>query len=523
MGDPRRGKARSGRRGSALVYALATVLLIGGLSASFLQLSTGMSRRQAEGLEKKEAFYLAEAGLTEALVGLRQGRTGNVGSMDAPASFGDGLFWVEATGLGAGLTQLECTAMTGGARATLSLVSSDGSPGVAALGLFGLNQLEIMPGSLIDAYESAAGAYVPPAPKKKTTGGALGGLLGGVTGTTQPPATPKLPAIVGSGGGVTISGTTALPTMVQGDVFSGPDTAVTVSGDVTVTGTKETMVDDPVLPAVSVPDLPSQTGIDHSGAYPLVVPAGAGSYPTLRVQSEAQVVVQGPATLVVGALEVDPGGTLTLDASGGPIQLFVTDGCQLAPSSTLTVTPSDPTQVSIQLPSETEDPVELFSNASFYGYVYAPNASVQVASSFEVFGSLVAEHLSFLGPVKLHFDHTLAAKAEAESHPSLFSWRIVELENQIGSTGADPFVLLGLDPSVGRPPAKAHGDQLIDIQFFDLGLTLQTYQGLESSFDWGDVSAVVLLERDGVQVHLGVGHGGVKGLVGGLLPIPIGT
>ena len=518
MGNPRRRMAGSRRRGSALVYALATVLLIGGLSASFLQLSTGTSRRQCEGLEKKEAFYLAEAGLTEALVGLGQGRTGNVGTSEKPVAFGDGLFWVTATDLGGGLTELECTAKAGGATALLSIVVEEGKPSVAALGLFGLEALDILPGSLIDAYESSAGPYTPP-PAPPTAAPSLGGK--NMTAVQPTTYVPQVQAVVGSGLGVTITGTSALPTRVYGDVFAGPESAVTVSGSVTVSGQQDTLLAEAELPAILLPSLPSQAGVDHSSEYPLIVPPGTNGYDYLHVQSNAEVIIEGPATLVLGSLDLEPEASLTLDASNGPIDIFVTDQVQLAPTSNLDVTPADPTLVSIQVTSDPEEPLELFANGPFYGLFYAPQADVEVASSFEVFGSMVAQHLGFVGPVKLHFDETLASKAGKESWPSLMSWRIVDLENQIGAAGADPFVLLGVDPSLSLPPALSHEDQFVEILYLDTNNVQQTYQGWEQSFDWSNVSTVIEMSRDGSRVCTAASGllSGIKRVVAGLIPI----
>ena len=90
-----RGRVRSGRRGNALVLSLIVVLVVSTLAASFLQLTSAVTRRQANAVDIKQAFYLAESGLTEAYSGLMQGKTGSVGSQADPAIFGRGLFWVE--------------------------------------------------------------------------------------------------------------------------------------------------------------------------------------------------------------------------------------------------------------------------------------------------------------------------------------------------------------------------------------------------------------------------------------------
>ena len=89
-------RGRAGRRGGALALSLMVVFVISILAASFLRLSSGATRRQAQSVDRKRAFYLAEAGLAEAFSGITFGRSGRVGSTERPAVFGEGLFWVEA-------------------------------------------------------------------------------------------------------------------------------------------------------------------------------------------------------------------------------------------------------------------------------------------------------------------------------------------------------------------------------------------------------------------------------------------
>ena len=69
-----------------------SVVTVSVLTTSLLLVTRQISRSQAQVVDRNRAFYLAEAGLAEAFAGLAIGKTGNVGTWDEPAAFGDGLF-----------------------------------------------------------------------------------------------------------------------------------------------------------------------------------------------------------------------------------------------------------------------------------------------------------------------------------------------------------------------------------------------------------------------------------------------
>ena len=73
------------------MLALVTVTVAAVLVSSVLGLSAATTRRQSQSVDDRRAFYLCEAGLAEAFEAVRVGRRGQLGSIDAPAMFGDGL------------------------------------------------------------------------------------------------------------------------------------------------------------------------------------------------------------------------------------------------------------------------------------------------------------------------------------------------------------------------------------------------------------------------------------------------
>lgn len=146
----------SGRRGNALVIALLVVTTVAALGAGFMHITSSLATRQSVGIDSQRAFYIAEAGLAEGFQAVRMGRTGELGSVTAPARFGEGLLWVTATDTAEGQIRLESTALCGTGRASLALVIE---PVDLALGFFADQDLIINSVLLLDGYDSSAATY----------------------------------------------------------------------------------------------------------------------------------------------------------------------------------------------------------------------------------------------------------------------------------------------------------------------------------------------------------------------------
>jgi len=467
------GRARA-RRGGALVLSLVAVTTVVVLAASFSQFASSVANREAQAVNRKRAFYLAEAGLAEAFAGYSCGKSGNVGTKELPALLGDGVFWVEATELEPGIVRFESTGMIGTGRAELSLVGRRGEQSVAALGAFAEGAISLVKGSIVDAYDSTKGSYASQADK---SGAALG-----------------------SNGNITIAGIAGTPSVVKGDVTPGPQGTLTTSGVVNITGSTAHALSAVELPAVTVPELALGAPQVQASPYPMVIPAGSTAYESLTVNPGTQVIVQGPAQVVLGKLSVKLTGQLLFDTSQGPVDLYVTDALDLAVGSIMTSSSQKPEDVTIQVPSATAAPIALRSKGGFYGTIFAPDASVVVGSQFELFGALVAKSLAFSGAAKLHFDLHLAEIAAELALPRMLSWRLVQLTSASPDLASDPFSILGVDKSLLPPPAHAHADQLLDIDYYDFSDVYHRYTGAESAFDWNVVKTVISAERDGLEV-----------------------
>lgn len=468
------------RSGGVLAIAMVVVLTVAALAAGMLHLSSAVTRRQISAVNTKLSFYMAEAGLTEAYAGLVTGRTGMVGTEAAPVAFGEGLFWVEATENADGTTTLRSTGMTGNGRAVLSLVVEQHTVTAASLGMFGAEGLAVGPGVTIDAFDSQ---NVDGAPLQEGE---------------QPAAEGRL----SSNGAISVTGTRGAPVLIEGNVITGPGQAVEVSGAVTITGTTSAARSAVELTPVDVPKIELGQGVLVEGWAPYTILPGKTGLASLSVASQAELVIEGPATLVVGSLQLQPEATLMFDVTNGEIELFVLENLSLEAGSAVVTNATDATRVSIQVAGATPRPVLLAAQSQFMGVIYAPEAEVQIFQEFELFGSLVGSTLAFNGAVSLHYDMYLDLLATELSIPKVVSWRIVELSNPSISINMDPFIAMGVQRDLLLQPSDAHADQLLRVSYELSDGTPLTYEGLESGFDWSTVALVKNLFRDGEELDV---------------------
>jgi hypothetical protein len=462
------GRAGAAQAGAALLVSLASILAVSVLAVTFLRRTSSFEGRIGGEVDRVQAFNVAEAGLAEAYAGMALARTGNIGSEHAPAVFGGGLFWVEASDLGGGQVELSSTALYGSGRATLAMVCQPVRVGAWALGIFSAEDLVLGRAVTVDSYDGSRGPY---ALQVETPAGAR--------------------AQVGSNGAVDLGP----GSVVRGDVRYGAQARLETA-DAVLTGQASRRTRPVELPPIEVPTglLPITLPRAESGRN--VVPPGAHTLGTLAVARGEEVRLVGPLTLVVDDLSVDDGGLLTFDGAAGPVRLHVTRTLALESRSRVATTTTDPADTTLLVSVPEARRVELGSTGAFHGFVHAPEAAVHLAGTLEVFGGLVARRLVVGDGARIHMDLALASRL-AEVRPGVQAWRVVEAPRLVRA-GADPLRRLGLHRVDLQRPAAAHADQVLELSYLDRAGTARTYLGPESDFDWREVALAQVGTRDDV-------------------------
>jgi hypothetical protein len=467
--------ARTNReRGAALIYSVLAVMVVSILAVGFMQLTLAVTRRLNSTSDTVQALNLAEAGLAEAYTGLAVAKTGNVGSIDAPAVFGGGLVWVEATEHSSGLVELESTAMYGTGRATLGLVCEPVARSVSSLGFFTLEDLRLNPDVRLDSYDSSQGPYADQVNTPLNNQG-----------------------IVGSNGDVSI----ASGIQIFGDVIFGPTGEIDIASGSVVTGGTSARPELESLPPVEVPDIPLAKPVRYSSGVPMVVPPGEAGYEVLEIGKNSKLVLKGPLQIVVGELILRLGAEMVFDTTDGPVELFVTSSLDFNTSSVVSTTTQVTADSIIMVAAPEGKTVSFGAKSQFYGFIYAPEAEVHISAQYELYGGLACKELQLAAQGRMHYDTGLGSLLES-TLPLLHSWRVVDLPQEVGSRRMDPFQVLGLDPHALPTLADSHADQVLEVRYVAQDGSTESFFGLESDFDWDDVKELLYGVRDGLAFYL---------------------
>ncbi len=306
-------------------------------------------------------------------------------------------------------------------------------------------------------------------------------------------------AVLGSNGSVIFDHEGLDLKEVYGDVSTGPDGAVVGEEGVVLTGAMSSRGTEIELPEVTVPEVELQTSILQEDVLPLVFPSGLLGVQGVEVAADSELIIQGPATVVIGDLTLAPGGLLTLDTRLGNVDLYITGGMDFQPGSATVTTGQNPEELTLQvapIQSIAGDPaIKLDGASAFHGTIYAPEADVFVGPSFEIFGGIVARKLTLGAGAKLHVDNASMGESPI---PKIVSWRILELPTAALPNRVDPYRLLGVNKDDVLPLSESNDltRVTLDVTYVDKSGTIQTYTGLESDFDWDRVSQVTQVSRD---------------------------
>ena len=377
---------RRGRRGSALVMALVTLLPLMVMGMMFMAVGVDTSDELSLETDQVRAQYLAEAALAEAVTSMRYNHDGSLGSADTPAMLEDGLVWVEATPMPDDLTRLLAVGMKGKGRSALDVVVRKTQSQVYRVGFVSNDSTNLSNEVLADSYDSDLGTYASQVPVGSDHAGNN--------------------AFIASNGDIVVE----QHSTIYGDVRPGASGTVTLVS-ATVSGSTAPVAEPFVMEPVVAPVLPAGTPL-ALGSTSTAIPPGEHRFESLSIGSKGVLSIPGPATIVIdGDVQIGSGVVVEVGTKG-PVEIYVGGDMRMGTKSSF-VTPSmDPNNVALFLTGE-DAKAELKSHTGFYGIVYGPDASIELDNGFEMFGSLAARHyFAANNKLKLHFDEALMRKAE---------------------------------------------------------------------------------------------------------------
>jgi Tfp pilus assembly protein PilX len=200
-------------------------------------------------------------------------------------------------------------------------------------------------------------------------------------------------------------------TVVNGNATTGygsdPEYVIKLKNSAEILGEMKTLTEPKPLPACEPPFL-TQRGVFSLGnnAAPVTI-TESGTYTEFTMGSNTKVTISGDVTLYVDGnftmnsnaiLEILPGSSLELVLGNGTFR-------QESNTQVNNLT-QDPKNLAIMGTAEFKNMIWR-ANTEFWGVIYVPEATVDYASTGDLYGSIVADYLSMSSNAGIHYDESL--------------------------------------------------------------------------------------------------------------------
>lgn len=256
------------------------------------------------------------------------------------------------------------------------------------------------------------------------------------------------------GGTVDIYGNLSTPRTGVGTCEEGAVTALTATGGANMHGETIHLPQAKMYPTPTIPD-PGTLDLDFtglslsscvttmatfnwtciagSGTYSgfFVIAPGVGSNNTLSVRNltlgaNKSVVIGGTGNVIINANSFTTAGTSALAITNATTTMNL-KGTGVDPvmdmQGNFSTTLYDPTKLQIAYAGTGE--IKLRGSNELAATIYAPNAYVDLSSSYDVYGSILAGRYNNSGGAVVHYDTNLGGKYYTISNPfmSSFTWK----------------------------------------------------------------------------------------------------
>jgi len=405
-----RTKTAKRTAGSALAHATIMVLALAAILTAIFRITTAEYVRSRQWRDETRSFYIAEAGMNEALGTLIVEGKAALLALSYPRTMGSGTYSVDVV-LGEDdpilldwRIRLSAFGAEGRARSGIQVVAWAIPNGEYTFAAFGEDGVLLNSNAYIDSYDSNDGPYPGLEPS---------GYFGNV----------------GSNEDIELDANA----QIYGDTVPGPDGVLIDSDPNTyVFGATSSADEDVVLDPVIVPVVPPTGFMVVAGTQTL----GPGSVhkTAISVKAGGLLKLVGPAVVVIDDLELLSNSNLVVDATAGPVEIYGTGDFELKSNSSVTTLADQAKDISVFLTADTDASpakvVSLNSNSQFTGTIYAPEADLTLKSNFNLFGAVVGESVTLASNSALHFDEDLMYLDGIEPEYAQLSWRVLSEQEE---------------------------------------------------------------------------------------------
>ena len=221
-------------------------------------------------------------------------------------------------------------------------------------------------------------------------------------------------------GAINLNGT---PVWVDGDLIGGfgsdPDGDVIIlNGHCTFTGKRDALPRKRELKRISVPK--NLTARTFSGETTLL-PGDYSGEGQLKLVNKDIKLIGGPGgnEYVLKGIHASGHGKLVVDATNGPVKIYLTDDMQFSAHSGIEIVYDDNSKVKpgdVQfLATKDVGEINLNGISRFYGAIYAPDSLFKQRGNTEIFGGLVSKVAQINGSVEFNYDINLKELSDAKN------------------------------------------------------------------------------------------------------------
>lgn len=400
---------REPETGSALLLTTIVMVIIAGLGTAFLSTVFLGHVSTTVRVDRELAFMASEAGIDAALYELQttldqaNDGIGNASGEMNGASYQVG---ITPTFSGGGTYVITSLGSWGGQMRRLEIVVESGQSAFT-MGLFADGDITGLSNSITDSYDSSAGSY---ASQATNWYGPLGVNY------------------ANSGGNIATNADITLDSNVTvfGNATPGPSGSVTLHGNASVTGSTAPASQYRALTTPTYSPPVAATGsVSLSGSDTMTLGGGTYRFNELTLDSNSRLTLGGNVILYVDSninilsnaeLRLLPGATVTLHHGDGD---FFLDG-----NGILNM---DQVPASFMFYSSSDGTLEMNSNASFHGAIFAPEMSLICNSNSDTYGALVVKDALLDSNMNIHYDEALNQQGASSSGFEIKSFREISL------------------------------------------------------------------------------------------------
>lgn len=392
-------------RGISFILVLMTISLLIIISFTLVTLNTLNLHLVAKNRDSVKAFWASQAGISDALAQLKLLPSWSAGFLNKDMPDKNGNYTVtftvgptpysknniagstSVTGWNNTIVPANCahivsvgTVGTVRKSTKISQIIVQGSSGsffqypFAASGGITANR-----GFLSDSFDSSVGTY---AATHTNSGGTI------MTNSTA----------VNS---INIGATSAQRSYVYGDLIIGPNgnpnSAISTSQYVTVSGSKYAAPTAYTFPEITATpgnnDLTYSSGVNY-------LPSGA--YEDLRVRSGAQLILTG-TQYTFKSITLQNSSPLIIQSGSDPVTIYIDGNLSGAGG----IIRNDTQKANYLMIYATDNCSAVSLGTSFYGAVFARNATLSPTTNSDIYGAVVVNNISGANNSRIHFDKAL--------------------------------------------------------------------------------------------------------------------